>query len=491
MRKLLAALAITLSASAQSVRESVTVEVVDVPVYVTRGGAPVAGLTRENFELYVNGKLQPIEYFDALAPEEQPSSLRERRLFLLLFDVAFTHPLSLGRGQRAAAHLIANAQPGDYFAVATYSSRRGVWFAVPFTQNREALVRAVASLNNSRSGDPLSIVMTPSERTSMQNWAGEAMPTALDPGNMAARIAADTLRDIGRARAVAAAEDQALDLADLSERLASLDGQKHIVMLSEGYEGRALNPFDVRVMSSPTRMDRPMSASPGPIPDHSLAARILRMHRTFQKSGVFLHALDLEGVSNSLAGSSSLNWLTSGTGGRYVHARNDFGRALTDLSASLGRGYRLGFRPADARRGYNSIKVKVVDAGNVRVNYRRGFSGTPETANPEDGVYLADVLLNDVPQSGTAPTLELRDGKLTARIPMTEVAAQLPHGGNAELLVYAFAADGTALVYHREVVPVAAGASGEKAVTLSVPDGTQVVKALLRVDGALGFVRSQ
>lgn len=409
---------------AQSLRDAVTVEAVDVPVHVTRDGRPLQGLTREHFELYVNGKRQTIDYFDAVAPGEAPSSLRERRLFLLLFDVAFSHPLSLGRAQRAAREAIAAAQPGDYFAVATYSTRRGVWFAAPFTRDREALTRAIASLNNTRSGDPLSIVMTPAERIAIGRWEGA--------NDFASRIAAETLRDVGHVRLAEAAQEQARDLAELSERLAALEGQKHLVILSEGIEGTARDPFAAGARWSPTRSRR--SRPPTPLPGHTLAAQVVRMHRTFQQSGVFLHALDLEGVGNSLVGSSSLHWLTSGTGGRYVHSRNDLGRALTELSANLSRGYRLGFRPTGARRGYNSIEVRVVEAGNVRVDHRRGFAGS-ERVDTNDALYLADVLLNDVPQSGTAATLELRGGKLTARISMAEVAAQLPKGGEAELLV--------------------------------------------------------
>src|SRR6185503_14871685 len=131
---------------------------------------------------------QPIEYFDAVTARAEAPTLRERRLFLLLFDVAFSHPLSLPRAQRAAAELIENAPPADYFAIATYSNRRGVWFAAPFTRDRGTLTRAIRSLNSSRSGDPLSIVMTASERA-----------TVSASGSMAADIAAEGVLDMANA----------------------------------------------------------------------------------------------------------------------------------------------------------------------------------------------------------------------------------------------------------------------------------------------------
>lgn len=477
-------------------RESVTVEVVDVPVYVARGFEPVDGLTREDFELYVNGRRQPIDYFDVLGAAEG-ESLRDRRLFLLLFDVAFTHPHSVPRAQAAASKLIAAAAPDDYFAVATYSTRRGVWFAVPFTRDREALGRAIANLNTPRSGDPLAIVMTDSERASFDNWEMEAHRDWGGPSNAASRIAGDTMRDLAYARTLRAAEDQAADLEALSLRMAALEGEKHVVVMSEGYDGQAPNPFDVRNSGSTRKWNDSdlggfRSIYSARVLDHTLGFAILNMHRTFQRSNVVLHALDLQGVSNSLVSNDSLAYLARGTGGQFLHGTNDFGGALTRLASKLSRGYRLGFRPgSDVHRGYNSIEVKVRNAGRgVRVSHRQGFDGKPRRASTEDGVYLADVILNDVPQSGTAATLALADGKLAATIPMTEVAAQLPGGGQAELLVYGFASDGTALVHHRAVIPVSAGATGAKTFEIAMPEGTAVAKALLRVDGGLGFSKA-
>ncbi|MGZ5444156.1 MAG: VWA domain-containing protein [Thermoanaerobaculia bacterium] len=467
MRNRVLALALVLLASTNLLAQVVIdVEVVDVPVFVARGDTPLAGLTRDQFELYVNGRPQPIEYFEAVAAGEDAPTLRERRLFLLLFDVAFSHPLSLPRAQRAAAEWIAKAPPADYFAIATYSGRRGVWFAAPFTRDRESLGRAIRSLSNPRSGDPLAIVMTDAERATPQDWAE------------AGELASETLRDVNRMEMIRAAENQIEGLAEVSERLAPLEGQKHVVVLSEGWDGRSASTFRLASMS------RPPAATWTGVGFHTgLFNDLAAMHRRFHASGVFLHTLDLEGVSASLADNDGLHALALGTGGKFVQGRSDLGRALGDLSTSLDRGYRLGFRPVNAKRGYNTIEVRVRDGGRgLRVDHRRGFSSASEPANVHDGLYLADVVLNDVPQSGTAAILTLSDGTLSAQIPMRELAAQ---GQSAELLVYAFAADGAALMYHREVITVLDVEA--KTFAIAVPEGTKVAKALLRVNGSVGF----
>src|SRR5437763_16554722 len=93
------------SAHAQ-VRETMTVEVVEVPVYITTSdGQPIRGLTKDAFQLFVDGKPQPIEYFDAVdfasssaAPATQaaqPRPLRERPLYLLLVALSFATPAKL------------------------------------------------------------------------------------------------------------------------------------------------------------------------------------------------------------------------------------------------------------------------------------------------------------------------------------------------------------------------------------------------------------
>src|SRR5436305_14061752 len=103
-----------IAASAQ-VREQITVEAVDVPVYVFAKGKPVRQLSKDDFELFVNGKPQPIDYFEMVdftapppppaapashdaAPAAQPD-LRERRMFLLLFDLVFNRPAAVDRSR--------------------------------------------------------------------------------------------------------------------------------------------------------------------------------------------------------------------------------------------------------------------------------------------------------------------------------------------------------------------------------------------------------
>ena len=93
---------IAASAFAQ-VRETVNVNVVEVPVSVVdSGGNPIRGLTAANFEVYDGGKKQVITSFDKVdfgskevVSAISPMNPMARRSFLLLFDLGFGHAIFL------------------------------------------------------------------------------------------------------------------------------------------------------------------------------------------------------------------------------------------------------------------------------------------------------------------------------------------------------------------------------------------------------------
>src|SRR5258708_21360666 len=113
-------------------RDVITVEVVQVPVYVSVDGHAVTGLTKSDFELYVNGKPQAVDYFDTIdfagMPASATSDPRQRRLYLLTFALLFSTPHALVRARAAAEKYLAPPLPGGVFAGATYTSNPGLNF---------------------------------------------------------------------------------------------------------------------------------------------------------------------------------------------------------------------------------------------------------------------------------------------------------------------------------------------------------------------------
>lgn len=463
-------LLLPLSLFAQSHRESVTVEVIDVPVYVQRGLTPVNGLTKDDFELFVNGKRQPIEYFDVVG-DARDESLRERRLFVLVFDLAFSRPGVIGRAQRAASKVVERAAPGDTFAIATFTSRRGLQFTVPFTTDTVALQRAIRGFSINAADDPLRLVVNAGDRADWMARSPEVQPEGNDPMFDLAMV---SLRPV--------VETQLEDLGNVAMRLTPLEGQKHVIVLSEG--------FDPAMLRDPLQPKSGLASFAAPYANQLYDD----MHRRFQAAGVFLHTLDIGGLRAAAEppGVTTLHRLASETGGAIVNDRNDFDDALEDIAAAYGRGYLLGFRPANVKKGYNRISVKVKDQARAYVAHRQGFYGSAPRIDANDGIYLADILLNDVPQTGIAAAIEgTGDGDVSVRVPLRQVAAQLGDAGSADLLLYVFDANGRAVASRRVTIEVAANATEEKTIVvgLGLPSGTYTAKALLRVGESIGLTK--
>src|SRR5579884_1640624 len=208
-------LALIASGALAQVRETTTVEVVNVPVYVTANNAPVTSLTRDNFELYVNGKPQSIDYFDVidyatLSPEEH--DVRQRRLYMLVFD-ELSPPNALNRARNAALQFIDKAAPNETIGIATMDLR-GLKIVVPFTRDHVAVERGVRELNLTNVNDPLHLQVAPDSappwRGKLRDPMGEA--SLFDPELSATEIV----------------DNEIANLADLADRLAGMEGQKHV-----------------------------------------------------------------------------------------------------------------------------------------------------------------------------------------------------------------------------------------------------------------------
>src|SRR6266540_3270553 len=101
-------IALCCSTAFAQLKESISVNVVEVPVTVVDGsGNAVRGLTAANFKLVDQGKERAITSFDTIDLSVRQSAITPmnpaaRRNFMLLFDLSFSTPKSLARAQEAA-----------------------------------------------------------------------------------------------------------------------------------------------------------------------------------------------------------------------------------------------------------------------------------------------------------------------------------------------------------------------------------------------------
>lgn len=452
--------------------ETITVEVVDVPVYVERNGVPLTGLRREQFELFVDGKRQPIEYFDIIDEADASTviPIRERRLFMLFFDLAFSHPGAIRRAQTAALELLDNATEGDLFSVATFSARRGLDYVIPFTDDRKGTRDAIIGLGFSPARDPLGLIVGPPP--SFMTVPEPQFPSEIFFGGT-------PTDDNTRTYEVRQVEQEIVELTNVAERLALLKGTKHVVVLTPGFSASTVHDLNRN------RGNRLPSASP------RLIEALDRMYERYQSAGIFLHAVDTNGLrlDRDALANDALHLLASGTGGRVIRHRNDLGAALTGLIHEQRTGYLLGFRPNMSRREHRRINVKLKDVRDATLRYRRGFGSKARVPDVTNGMYLADIILNDVPQSGTPARIDAMGGSLIVRLPLQDIATQLGGTGKAEVLLYIVDVEGTVVDFYQRTVDVPANAPkfGMLTVQLALPQGRYTAKALLRVGESLGY----
>jgi len=460
---------------AQGLKESVTVEVVDVPVYVYHpGGGPIRTLTKENFELFVNGKRQTIEYFDTVdfsavpKPQQQQETAtvardpRERRLFLLVFDLVFTRADAITRAQKAAVAMIDRGSPSDYFAVVTFTHNNGAQFLVPFTNDHAVARHAAYTLSESPGKDPLSIAISASARKAVEGYTLADGDRTMQPTvNTLQRETADAANRMMPLKRLI--ENQVLDFDAIATRLAQLEGYKHVVLLSEGFSPGAVysNPYTT---------------------DNAMVDAMKDMFSSFKRANVVIDAIDLGHPDRNSFMNDALRMMAQETGGQFVRHTNDFTAALKEISDVTAFGYHLGFTPRDARKGDNKIEVKLRNAPKgATLSFRRGFSNTPALVDSSDGLHLADILLNDIPQAGIPPKLEFRVRPFID----VDVTPEMLAEGPATVLLYVFDENRIVVEFKQQYVSNAGIVRGK----LDLPSGKYMVKVLLQSGDSIGFAK--
>jgi VWFA-related protein len=500
------------SVSAQQLSETVNVEVIQVPVYVVGpDGNPIRNLKKSDFELYIDGFPKPIEYFDPVdvaAPTQadEPRSEKERRLYLLLFDLSCTAsdcqglPARIVRAQKAAARAVEQSHlDTDLFAVATYTSNKGIQFATPFLRDRTAVRRAVATLSTSTVQDPLGLAVSKTENTVWMRESDTSVKDQID----AARATKDDFvteelvttllggvanQDTVRQPFKRVIEDQFDNFQEVARRLAGLEGQKHVVLFSQGFRSELVHGAS----QSPT-YDSAYGF------DGHLMQRMRSMWEAFQEAGVFMDTVDIVGLRPDVDTSynnDALQMLAHNTGGEFVRNRNDFAMAITDLTRRQQVAYLLGFDRHDLARGKILVKVRNVPRGS-RITYRQGF-GAPPAKNNIDPLQLADIVVNDLPQTGVTMAMGMVTGPaiyvaIAKKEVLPQIVATQPW---IETILYVFDQSGAAVVTKQKRInfdeavrkddgPIVIGQK------LELPAGKYVAKAVTRIGGtaSVGYAR--
>lgn len=439
---------------------------VEVPVNVIgRDGQPVRGLTAADFEVFDGGDRQEITGFEVidLSSREQATRRQQeaarieqlgssaRRNFLLLFDLSFATPTAILRARLAARDfLLESLHPSDLAAVATYSLETGPKLVLNFTPDRAQLARAIDTLGlrhatDARDRDPLRFIIAEEEMTA----TGASGGTGTRPDVAAQRDQAMTEQiqylthqtgQSQRAFEVSRISAYTRSLAEMARSLNAVNGRKHVLFFSEGFDSRLLVGHSTE--SADAEQDNANAIS-GRIQfvdndarygNTGLQKDVSRMLEEFRRADCVIQAVDVGGLRNnadasgkaSTNGQESLFYLANETGGELFKDANDLGGQLDRVLTRTSVTYLLSFQRSDLKHdgAYRRLRVKVKDSPQgTRVSYRSGYYAPRpfKDLDPLEKTLLA--------ANGLINTSERRDvaiGVLAAPFRANEAQAYVP-----------------------------------------------------------------
>ncbi|MCY3965196.1 MAG: VWA domain-containing protein [Acidobacteria bacterium] len=469
--------------------DTTTVTVVEVPVQVVSSGAPVRGLTLNDFELLDGRKRVEITGFDLVdlsvvegKPTQQQVPVAARRHFLLFFDLFYSAPDSVGRAQQAAADLVLTSlHPTDLVAVAVFDTRPRL--VLGFTSDRSQLRQAIRSLGQVQVSetvvrDPLGLVISDigAALAAGDEVAGATQTAA---GISAGDVLAETRRELQNLQEQAERGNEASRIAAMTEGMsalsnwmASVEGRKHVVFLSEGMptrvlygnqgqtdEDRAALLADNEAVLQGRTQEVDQQRTFG---DSSAQSSMERMLRQFREANCTIQAVD---VSGQIAGEArskraSLLQMANDTGGEMFSNFTNLGDAMAEMLERTSVTYLLAFQPDDLKQDgkFRRLRVRLKDAPRgTRVVHRPGYyppRAYEQTSQFERALGSAQAVMGgvetgDIDAAVLATGFPADSGKPYAPVLITARGQDLLAGLEDDVLpieIYAYALDENGVV---------------------------------------------
>ena len=394
---------------ARSYDEELSVEVINVEVYVTdRKGVPVTGLTREDFRLLEDGDPVEIEYFTEIgakgstAPEQTPpvevvaeqaaaaaAPARDPRTLVVYLDDANLSPAGRRRVLADVRQAVAAGTDGaERLMLAVFDG--GVRILHPLTEDRRAVVAALEAMPDRATGGIFQTIDRQHVVRSIQRVFDkyDNLPACPDACECGWQEMEAVVREY--AAGASAYVDAAADgLSQITSALSGVEGRKAVLYVSDGLEQRpGIDLFHFVADLCPA-YQRELSANYLVNDQSSLLGR-LTAHAN--ANGVTFYpiealglrtAMDLSQVSHKFTAStlvqqiatanrqSPLFQLAADTGGLATLNANSFGAALEALGDDLRSHYSLGFTSRHRGDGkLHRLGVEVVGRRGLQVRHR-------------------------------------------------------------------------------------------------------------------------
>ncbi len=475
MRKgMICAVAVTALATcafAQQLAETIEVRVTNVDVVVTdKAGHPIHGLTRDDFELSENGKLQPITNFYEIraeapadvgptlsrptgesAPREPvvPAEMRQRSIIVFI-DNSSIEPVRRNQAidaiDRALDTLL---RPGDDAMLVAWNRHSEV--LQQFTSDRSALKRALgdsrkrlASAGTLGAQKNQVISYAQSALTTARMMRGGSIARAYEDSASAARSYAEWVRDTERVLLQSVGQTISM--------LSGIEGKKVLVFVGgELEEHPGLDVFqtiDSMYMGAGIRNMMPAVLRES---DRNMTDDLSKLARNANANGVTMYMIDVldrsKNASNDMPDQEadflseansllSMGMLASNTGGTVLSGTRNISVALDNIARDLGSYYSLGYKPPASGGVDRRISVKVKRPGAV-VRMRHSYALKTADEQIEDRVIanaFHSSLKSEFPVTiATAPAEPFQKGLFKVKVTLTfpSTLTYLPDGDNS------------------------------------------------------------
>ncbi|MGB7295236.1 MAG: VWA domain-containing protein [Candidatus Aminicenantales bacterium] len=380
-----------------------------VQVYVTdKKGNPVTDLAKEDFTLLDEGKPQTITDFERHVltakeegrpePAAQPDDELMPRKFFLLFDFAFNNGIGLEKSREAAVGFIdEQLQPTDEVSLLSYSAIKGLKLHEYLTTDHKKVRKIVKRIG-------MESISGTAENFEAIYWQAKAFANPADTTRSGTVFDPKEIfgeeREWGweqsRQEAKMQANNFAIKLTEMAKALRYIPGHKSIVLLSSGV------PYSlVYGIQSPFG-----KIGVEEFGEFWLQQKFEEMLDELSAANCTIYALDTQeqsavmGSDLRMQGASSLQKLTSATGGKYFGNINNYEEHIEKIQALTGCYYVLGYYVGEAWDGaFRKIKVEV-NRPNCNVLAQKGyFNPKPfkEYNDLERMLHLFDLALSEAP----------------------------------------------------------------------------------------------
>jgi VWFA-related protein len=380
-------------------------------------GKLVPNLKKEDFRLYDNRKLQNISSFSVETPEThavatvasspEPGSppgvdlpgakataLPQRFVSMIFDDVHFSMDDAVFVRDSASRFFGALA-PSDRVSLGATSGQ----LAQDFTSDHEKLTNALLGIvprplafHSSKNCPDLNyyqadLIENHTDLQALEVATQETLHCAFsdDPRSIAA---ARALAQGAASQAVSAGDSETQyvfrHLEEAIRRLASMPGQRVLVLVSPGFISTALQLDASEIVDRATRGNIVINAIDARglyVPD--VAGDIADPPRmAFRGSGLKITYR----VSAQSAQEDVLAQFADGTGGKFFHNRNDVDEAMREAGAAPAFSYLLGFSPQNLKIDgrFHTLKVSLTSKEKLDIQARRGYFAPRTVADPAE-----------------------------------------------------------------------------------------------------------